>query len=149
MSLEIKINEDIKQAMLQKKKEELLPLRSIKSAILLAKSEKGPSTELTEDQELKMLMKLAKQRKDSAELYSKENRSDLADKELFELEVIQNYLPKMMSEEEIEIAVKNIVDKTGAESMKDMGKVMGIASKELAGKAEGKVISDIVKKLLS
>lgn len=149
MSLEIKINEDIKQAMLQKKKEELLPLRSIKSAILLAKSEKGPSTELTEDQELKMLMKLAKQRKDSAELYAKENRNDLAEKELFELDIIQNYLPKMMTEEEIENAVKTIIEKTGAESMKDMGKVMGIASKELTGKAEGKMISEIVKKLLS
>ena len=149
MGLQQQIESDIKQAMLQKKKEELTALRAIKSAILLALTEKGSDNELSEDQELKMLTKLAKQRRDSAEIYSKENRSDLAEKEIFELGIIERYLPERLSEEEIRTEVSNIISQTGASTMKDMGKVMGMASKAMAGKADGKVISGIVKELLS
>lgn len=148
MSLESRINNDIKEAMLAKKKDELTALRSIKSAILLAKSEKGPSQVMSEDQEMKILMKLAKQRKDSAELYEKESRNDLAEKEVAELEIIQRYLPEMLSDEEVEREVEKIIAETGAESMKDMGKVMGVASGRMAGKADGKKIAEIVKKSL-
>ena len=149
MSLQQQVESDIKQAMLQKKKEELLALRSIKSAILLALSEKGSADVLTEDQELKLLSKLAKQRKDSADIYQKEARKDLADKELFELVIIEKFLPEKMSEEDIRKEVEAIVAETGASEMKDMGKVMGIASKRMAGKADGKFISTLVKEILS
>lgn len=149
MSLKEKINEDIKQAMLAKKKEELTALRSIKSAILLAETEKGAKEEISEDIELKLLMKAAKQRKESGELFKKEGREDLAQKEFFELEVISRYLPKQMAEDEVREALKSIITKVGATSPADMGKVMGASTKELAGKADGRTISTIVKELLS
>lgn len=149
MSLKEIINEDIKQAMLAKRKEELTALRSIKSAILLAETEKGAKEDISEDTEMKLLMKAAKQRKESGELFKKEGRSDLAEKEFFEYEVISKYLPKQMEESDVRAALKAIIDKIGASSPADMGKVMGTATKELAGKAEGRMISTIVKELLT
>lgn len=149
MELEKRIQEDLKTAMKAKDKESLEALRAIKSAILMAKTQEGAADSLSEDQELKMLQKLHKQRKDSAALYTEQNREDLAQKELYEATIIERYLPEQMSDEELEACVKAIIEKTGAESMKDMGKVMGIASKELAGKAEGKAISEKVKRLLN
>ncbi|MDH5597628.1 MAG: GatB/YqeY domain-containing protein [Cyclobacteriaceae bacterium] len=149
MSLKSTIDQDIKKAMLEKRKEDLIALRAIKSAILLAETEKGAGDGISEEQELKLLTKMAKQRKESAEIYQKENREDLANKELQELEIINNYLPKQLSREEIEGEVVKIIEQTGASSMKDMGKVMGMASKSLAGKADGKLISDIVKEKLA
>lgn len=149
MSLKETINADIKQAMLAKKKEELTALRAIKSAILLAETEKGAKEEISEDTELKLLMKAAKQRKESGELFKREGRDDLAEKELFEYEIISKYLPKQMEESEVREALKAIIDKLGASSPSDMGKVMGASTKTLAGKAEGKLISSIVKELLS
>ena len=149
MSLKQQIDNDIKQAMLQKKKEELTALRAIKSAILLAETEKGAGEGLESDAEMKLLAKQAKQRKDSAEIYNKEGREDLANKELFELEIINRYLPKQLTEEEIEAIIKDIIGKVGAAGPQDMGKVMGSATKEMSGKADGKKISEIVKKLLS
>jgi len=149
MELEKRIQEDLKTAMKAKDKESLEALRAIKSAILMAKTQEGAADSLSEDQELKMLQKLHKQRKDSAALYTEQNREDLAQKELYEATIIERYLPEQMSDEELEACVKAIIEKTRAESMKDMGKVMGIASKELAGKAEGKAISEKVKRLLN
>lgn len=148
MSLKDKINEDIKQAMLAKKKEELTALRSIKSAILLAETEKGAQEELSEDTEMKLLMKAAKQRKESGELFEKEGREDLAQKEFFEHEVISRYLPKQMDESELRDVLKEIISTIGASGPSDMGKVMGMATKQLAGKADGKTISAIVRELL-
>lgn len=149
MSLKQTINEDIKQAMLAKRKEELTALRSIKSAILLAETEKGAKEEISEDIEMKLLMKAVKQRKESGELFKKEGRDDLADKEFFEYEVISRYLPKQMEEAEVKEALMAIIAKVGATSPADMGKVMGAATKELAGKAEGRMISTLVKQLLA
>ena len=149
MSLKETINEDIKQAMLPRRKEELTALRSIKSAILLAETEKGAKEEISEDTEMKLLMKAAKQRKESGELFKKEGRDDLAQKEFFEFEVISKYLPKQMGESEVREALKAIIEKIGASSPSDMGKVMGVSTKELAGKADGRMISTIVKELLS
>ncbi len=149
MSLKQTINEDIKQAMLAKRKEELTALRSIKSAILLAETEKGAKEEISEDTEMKLLMKAAKQRKESGELFKKEGRADLADKEFFEYEVISKYLPKQMEEAAVKEVLIAIIKKVGASSPADMGKVMGAATKELAGKAEGKMISTLVKQLLA
>lgn len=149
MSLKTTIDNDIKKAMLAKNKEELEALRSIKSMILLAETEKGHATELTSDVEGKLLMKAAKQRKESAEIFQKEGRADLAERENFQLEVISRYLPKQMSEAEITEALQAIVAAVGAKGPQDMGKVMGTATKALAGKADGKVISEIVKKLLT
>ncbi|MCF6360022.1 MAG: GatB/YqeY domain-containing protein [Cyclobacteriaceae bacterium] len=149
MSLKETINEDIKQAMLAKRKEELTALRSIKSAILLAETEKGAKEEISEDTEMKLLMKAAKQRKESGELFKKEGRADLADKEFFEFEVISKYLPTQMEEAEVRKALASIIAKVGASSPADMGKVMGAATKELAGKAEGRMISTLVKELLA
>ena len=149
MGLKQTIDQDIKQAMLGKRKEELLALRSIKSAILLAETEKGSSTALTEEQELKLLTKAAKQRKDSLEIYEKEGRNDLAEKENFEYEIIAKYLPAQLSEEDLKESVTEIIAEVGATSPADMGKVMGIATKKLAGKADGKAISGLVKQLLS
>ena len=149
MSLKETINADIKQAMLAKRKEELTALRSIKSAILLAETEKGAKEEISEDVEMKLLMKAAKQRKESGELFKKEGRDDLAQKEFFEYEVISRYLPKQMEESEVREALKTIIAKVGATSPADMGKVMGASTKELAGKADGRMISTIVKELLS
>ena len=149
MSLKQQIDTDIKSAMLAKNKEELTALRSVKSLILLAETEKGSSSEISQDVENKLLMKAAKQRKESAEIFQKEGRDDLAKKELFELEVISRYLPKQLSETEITEEVKKIIEQVGAKGPQDMGKVMGTATKQLAGKADGKVISEIVKKLLA
>ena len=147
MSLFEQINKDIKQAMLNKEKDKLEALRAIKAAFLLAKTEKA-NAELTPEKELEIVRKLVKQRKDSAEIYLQNGRKDLADAELFQASVIEKYLPAQMSDEEIEAEVKNIIAETGASSMKDMGKVMGAATKKLAGKADNKRIADIVKKLL-
>ncbi|HOX81645.1 MAG TPA: GatB/YqeY domain-containing protein [Chryseolinea sp.] len=149
MSLKQQIDTDIKNAMLARKKEELEALRSIKSLILLAETEKGTVAEVSSDTENKLLMKAAKQRKESAEIFQKQGRTDLAEKELLQLEVINRYLPKQLSEGEIEIAVKKIIEQVGAKGPQDMGKVMGTATKTLAGQADGKVISELVKKLLA
>ena len=149
MSLEEKINQDIKDAMRAKEKETLESLRAIKAAILLAKTQKGASESLTEDSEMKLLQKLVKQRKDSAQIYNEQKRGDLAEKELAEAAIIEKYLPEQMSDEELSAKIKEIIDQVGAKSMADMGKVMGMASKQLAGKADGKAIADKVKTLLS
>lgn len=149
MNLKERINEDIKQAMLARKKEELIALRSIKAAILLAETEKGAKEEISEEIEMKLLMKAVKQRKESGELFNKEGREDLAQKEIFEYDVISRYLPKQMEESEVREALKSIIEKVGATSLSDMGKVMGASTKELAGKADGKLISTIVKELLT
>lgn len=149
MSLKKTIEADIKQAMLAKDKETLTAVRSIKSLILLAETESGAATELTPDQELKLLTKAAKQRRESAEVFTAQNRADLAEKELQELAVIEKYLPKQLSEEEVKEAIKAIIAEVGASSLADLGKVMGVATKSLAGKADGKVVSGIVKALLS
>ncbi|MBS1506833.1 MAG: GatB/YqeY domain-containing protein [Bacteroidetes bacterium] len=149
MSLKLKIDNDIKAAMLAKNKEELDALRSIKSMILLAETEKGVSAEITSDAENKLLMKAAKQRKESAEIFQKENRQELAQRELAQLEIINRYLPKQLSAEEVEATVKSIIAQVGAKGPQDMGKVMGTATKQLAGQADGKLISELVKKLLA
>lgn len=146
MSLEEKINGEIKSAMLAKDNRRLEALRAIKAEILLLKtSEKGTS----EDAELKALMKMIKQRKESAEIYNSQQRQDLAEVELAQAQVIESFLPKQMSAEELEAAVKAIIASTGAKTMADMGKVMGVATKQLAGKVEGRAISETVKRLLS
>jgi len=149
MSLKQQIDNDIKAAMLAKNKDELTALRSIKSLILLAETEKGGSGEISLDTENKLLMKAAKQRKESAEIFAKEGRQELAQKEQLELEVINRYLPKQLSEEEITTAIKKVIEQTGAKGPQDMGKVMGTITKQLAGQADGKLVSEIVKKLLS
>jgi len=149
MGLRQQIDNDIKSAMLAKNKEELTALRSVKSLILLAETEKGGTGEISAEVENKLLMKAAKQRKESAEIFQKEGREDLANKELFELEVISRYLPKQYSEEEVATELKKIIDQVGAKGPQDMGKVMGVATKQLAGKADGRLISETVKKLLA
>lgn len=148
MSLFDQVNEDIKKAMLNKEpKERLEALRAIKAAFLLAKTEKA-GVELTSDLELKILNKLVKQRKESAEIYKSQNREDLASKEIAEAEVIEKYLPAPLSIEELEKGIKDIIERLGAKTIAEMGKVMGSANKEFAGRADGKQISDLVKKLL-
>lgn len=149
MNLEQQINNDIKAAMLAKESAKLEALRAIKAAILLAKTEKGATGELSSEAEIKLLQRLVKQRKESAEVFGQNNRQELADKEKYEAQIIEVYLPKQMSEEEITEEVKKIIAETGASSVKEMGKVMGVASKSLAGKADGKLISEVVKKLLA
>jgi len=149
MSLKTTIDNDIKKAMLAKSKEELEALRSIKSMILLAETEKGHTAELTAETEGRLLMKAAKQRKESAEIFQKEGRQDLAQKENFQLDVISRYLPKQLSEAELTETLKGIIASVGAKGPQDMGKVMGNATKALAGKADGKMISELVKKLLT
>ena len=149
MSLAEKINNDIKQAMLAKDKRKLEALRAIKAGLLLVKTGKDKSSgEIPETVEMQLLQKLVKQRKESAEIYRQQNRDDLAEEELYQAGIIETYLPKQMSDEEIAAIVKVIVEETGAESMKDMGKVMGAAAKKLAGKADNKKISMIVKSIL-
>lgn len=149
MSLKEQIDAAIKAAMLARSKDELDALRSIKSMILLAETEKGASGEVGTDAELKLLMKAAKQRKESADVFRANGRPELAEKEEFQLEIINRYLPKQLSEEEVIAALKEIIAQTNASGPQDMGKVMGAATKKLAGKADGKLISDLVKKLLS
>ncbi len=149
MSLFEKVNSDIKTAMLAKEKEKLEALRAVKSAFLLANTEKGSSNMLSDDKALAIIQKLVKQRKESAKIYIQNNRKELADKELFEAAVIEKYLPKQMSEEEIKAELEKIIKETGVSSIKEMGKIMGIASKKLSGKADGKKIAAIVKILLT
>lgn len=149
MSLKEKIESDIKKAMLAKDKDALRALRGIKSLILLAETEKGAASELSPEAEAKLLTKAAKQRKESAEIYAGQGRNDLAEAELVELRIIENYLPKQMSEEELRAYLQGIIQRLGASSPSDLGKVMGVAVKELAGKADGKLISETVKSLLS
>jgi uncharacterized protein len=148
MSLKLQIEADIKKAMLAKDKDELRALRGIKSMILLAETDKGAKEELGIEDETRLLMKAAKQRKDSAEIYAGQGRADLESVELVELKVIERYLPKQISEEELIEKLKVIIQNTGATGPQDMGKVMGVATKELAGQAEGKVVSFMVKSLL-
>lgn len=142
------IDQDIKQAMLGKQEARLRGLRAIKSALLLARTEKGASEDLSPETESRVLQKLSKQRKESADIYKAQNRADLLKIEEEELEVIEAYLPKQMSHHEVEAFLKELISRVGATSVKDMGKVMGAANKELAGKADGKTISEIVKQLL-
>ena len=144
-----KISSDLMKAMLAKEKEKLETLRAVKTAFTLARSEKGADYVLTEAEELKILQKLVKQRKESAAIYKEQNRPELSEKELLEASIIETYLPAMMDLTEIEEYIERLIAKTGATGMKDMGRVMGIATKELAGKADGKAISETVKKLLS
>jgi len=148
MGLEEKINNDLKAAMKSKDKVALRGIRAIKSAILLAKTD-GSGKELDEAAGIKIVQKLIKQRQDSLDIYIKQERDDLAVVEKEEIEILQRYLPEQMGAEELESFLKEIIAQTSAESMKDMGKVMGIASSKLAGKADGKTISLTVKKLLS
>lgn len=148
MNLKTTIEGDIKKAMLAKDKEKLKALRSIKAAILLAETEKGASTELNREAEIKLLVKAAKQRKDSADLYEENGRDDLAAAERSELEVINQYLPQQLSEDELKIELQKIISQMGASGPQDMGKVMGAATSQLAGRADGKLISLHVKNLL-
>ncbi|WON92963.1 GatB/YqeY domain-containing protein [Sphingobacterium sp. Lzh-3] len=149
MSLEIQINQDIKAAMIAKDTAKLRGLRAIKAAILLAKTEKGHAEDLNQEAEIKVLQKLVKQRRESAEIYKTQNREDLYEIEVEEEKVIEAYLPKQLSKEEVETIVKAIIAETGASSIKDMGKVMGAANQKLAGQADGKTISEVVKSLLA
>lgn len=149
MSLEQKINDDIKAAMLAKEKEKLNALRAVKSALLLLKTEKGGDAAITDAAEMALLQKLTKQRKESAELYKSQNRQDLYEEEMSQYEVIAQYLPKQMSEAEIREVIRKIIADNNISGMKEMGKAMGMATKQLAGKADNKVISEIVKSLLS
>ena len=149
MNLEQKIMTELKAAMLAKDEAALRSLRAIKAAILLAKTSEGSNGELKEEDEIKLLQKMAKQRKDSLEIFQQQNRSDLAKKEEEELAVIEKFLPRQLSAEEIKAAVEKIIAETGANSPADMGKVMGVATKQLAGKADGKTISTMVKELLA
>lgn len=149
MSLKKTIEEEIKQAMRAKDKDRLTALRSIKSLILLAETEKGGSHDLDEAAEMAILTKAAKQRRDSLDVYKEQGRQDLADKEEKELAVIEEFLPKQLSDEEIASALKEIIQEVGADGMKDMGKVMGMATKKLAGKTDNKKISALVKELLN
>ena len=149
MSLQTKVMEALKEAMKAKDTVALESLRAIKSAILLAKTEAGAAEELSEADELKLLQKLVKQRKDSATLYTQQGRNDLAEPELAQMAVIEKFLPAQLSEAEVETALRGIINQVGANTPKDMGKVMGVATKQLAGKADGKLISEIVKRLLS
>lgn len=149
MSLEEKINSDLKAAMMAKDEAGLRGIRAIKSAILLAKTEKGSDGTLTPEREVQMLQKLVKQRRDSIGEFEKANRQDLITKEKEELAIIEKYLPAMMSEDEVREIIKKIIAETGATSQKEMGKVMGAASKQLAGKADNKMVADLVKSLLA
>jgi len=149
MSLEQKIMGELKTAMLAKDEKALRSLRAIKAAILLAKTSEGAGGELKEEDEIKLLQKLVKQRKDSLEIYQQQNRTDLAQKEQEEIGIIEKFLPKQLSADELRAEVAAIISGVGATSPADMGKVMGAATKKLAGKADGKTISALVKELLS
>ena len=145
MALEEKVNADIKAAMLAKDQQKLEAIRGIKAALLLLKSSGKP---VTDDDEIKALQKMVKQRKEAAEIYHTQNRKDLEDVELFQANIIETYLPMQMSEDEIKSILTQIISQTGAKSPADMGKVMGVAAKQLAGKADGKIISGLVKEML-
>ena len=149
MSLFESVNAGIKSAMLARDKQRLEALKGIKSEFLLIKTAPENNGEVSDENAMKALVRMVKQRKESAELYSGQNRQDLADQELAEARVIEEFLPKQLSVEELATEVKAIIAHAGASSMKDMGKVMGIATKQLAGRAEGKVISAMVKQLLA
>ena len=149
MSLESKITSALKDAMRNKDQDSLVALRAIKSAIILHKTQGSSSNQLSEEYEMKILQKLVKQRKESADIYLKQNRNDLAEPELNEAKVIQKFLPKSLSEDEVKEIVKSIVDEIRADGMKDMGKVMGLSTKKLMGRADGKMISTIVREFLS
>jgi len=149
MTLEQKIMGDLKTAMLAKDEKALRSLRAIKAAILLAKTSEGAGGELKEDDEIKLLQKLVKQRKDSLDIYQQQNRTDLAQKEQEEIEIIEKFLPTQLSADDLRSEVASIISEVGASSPADMGKVMGAATKKLAGRADGKTISALVKELLS
>ena len=149
MSLEQKIMADLKTAMLAKNEAALRSLRAVKAAILLAKTSEGAGGELKEEDETKLLQKLVKQRRDSLEIFQQQNRADLAQKEEEEIQVIEKFLPKQLTAEEVKEAVARIIAEVGASSPADMGKVMGAATKQLAGKTDGKAISAVVKELLN
>lgn len=149
MSLETTINEHLKKAMLAKDEKGLRAIRAIKSAILLAKTADGATDALSADAEIKLLQKLVKQRKDSIDIFEQQNRPDLAIKEKEEVEVIEQYLPKQLTAEELKPIIAEIIATSGVSGISGLGQVMGIASKQLAGKADGKTISAIVKELLS
>jgi len=142
------IDQDIKQAMLGKQEARLRGLRAIKSALLLARTEKGASEDISPETEIRVLQKLIKQRKESADIYKAQNREDLYKIEAEEMEVIEAYLPKQMERSEVAAYMKDLIGRVGATSVKDMGKVMGAANKELAGKADGRTISEVVRELL-
>jgi uncharacterized protein YqeY len=148
MNLEEKINNDIKESMKAKDQAWLRGVRAVKAAILIAKTD-GSGSEMTEEREIKILQKLVKQRQDSLAIYETQNREDLAKIEREEIEVIQRYLPKQMSNDELEAYIKDLIHTHGATGIKDMGKIMGLASKGLSGKADGKMIAELVKKMLS
>ena len=149
MSLKQQIDQDIKSAMLAKKKDELTALRAIKSAILLAETEKGAGNDLSKEAEIKLLTKAAKQRNESAELYAQKGRDDLSSKERFEFVISSKYLPEQLSDDQLKTEISTVISEIGASGMQDMGKVMGAATKRLAGKADGKKISEMVKSILS
>lgn len=149
MSLIIKIDAEIKSAMLSKQEARLRGLRAIKAALLLAKTEKGVAEELTEEAELKAVQKQIKQRRDSIEIYKQQNRADLAKIEEDELVVLEEFMPKQLSIEELRTAIENLVAKLGVSDPKEMGKVIGAANKELSGKSDGKSIADMVKQVLN
>ena len=148
MALFDQINNDMKAAMKARDKAKLEALRNIKKVMLEARAAKGAGSELTDEESLKIISKLAKQGADSAVIYKEQGREDLADLEMEQVKVFESYLPSKMSDDELTLAVKGIIEQTGASSMKDMGKVMGVATKELAGKADGKDIAAKVKALL-
>ena len=149
MSLKDRVNADIKEAMLAKDKARLQALRSIKSLILLAETEKGGTEGISQDAEMKLLTKAAKQRRESAELYAKQGRTDLEEIEVAELRVIEEYLPKQLDEGDLRVRLVEIIQRVGATGPSDIGKVMGVASKELAGQADGRAISTAVGELLN
>ena len=148
MSIFDQVNDDIRAAMLARDKERLEAVRNMKKVLLEAKTAKSGAEDLSDEDAIKAIAKLAKQGKDSAEIYQQQNRQDLADFELAQVRIYDTYLPKQMSQEELTAAIKAIIAGIGATSMKEMGKVMGVATKELAGKVEGKLISETVKSLL-
>lgn len=149
MSLQVQIMDEIKTAMKAKDTVALESLRAIKSELLLASTASGSKEELTEDEEIKLLQRLVKTRKESARIFTEQNRPDLAEPELAQVAVIEKFLPAQLSEEEVEVVIAKIIAETGASGIASMGKVMGLASAQLGGTAEGKTISTIVKKLLS
>lgn len=149
MALKTTIEDGIKKAMLAKDADRLRALRAIKSLILLEETKEGKSGEISEADEISLLTKAAKQRKDSIDIFTQQNRSDLADKEIVELKIIEEFLPKQLTEEEITVVLNEIITRVGASKPSDMGKVMGVATKELAGKADGKLVSQLVKQLLN
>lgn len=150
MSLEITINNDIKQAMLNRDRKKLEALRAIKASLLLAKTGKDVSAgKVSEEVEISILKRLVKQRKESAEIYNEKGREEMASEELYQAGIIEEYLPEQMSMEQVEVIVKEAIQDLGASTMKDMGKVMGVVSKKLAGKADNKMVSSIIKNILS